>query len=428
MKYLLLFSSILLMFLMLFSPTYYITYKIILLFIIIIVIIGEIIFKNNGLINLSKSIIYWTIFLSIISSLYIVYGLYNNNPGALNLATIHLIYPWLFLVLIASINTKKRLEIIFTAIVFITLMIEIYGLLYLLTTMGFLPDILFPDIYIGQNINISNGGISFGFPALGTLLFSLPFIFTKICMPQNNSKNNTQFLYWITFILGIGILILSGRRALVTIVLLTPVIVFIFTLIISKKSSKKILINLVISMLSVLVFSILSLYVFRYYLAFDFKIFKEMLISGFNFTTNDISSDSYIRNLQFNVLLEEWSKQPLFGHGLGATTNALVRNFEFPWAFELQYMSYLFNIGLVGFIIFASSFIWIITKSIIFMKKETDSVYFILPSMVGMISFLIANATNPYLSKFDFMWTIFLPISIINYYLIQKENKVLKEC
>lgn len=42
-----------------------------------------------------------------------------------------------------------------------------------------------------------------------------------------------------------------------------------------------------------------------------------------------------------------------------------------------------------------------------------------LPLLVGLTCFLIANATNPYLLKFDYMWVIFLPLAIINRFLIE---------
>jgi hypothetical protein len=36
---------------------------------------------------------------------------------------------------------------------------------------------------------------------------------------------------------------------------------------------------------------------------------------------------------------------------------------------------------------------------------------------------LIANATNPYLLKFDGMWMFFLPLAVINYRLVMSGAK-----
>ena len=37
-----------------------------------------------------------------------------------------------------------------------------------------------------------------------------------------------------------------------------------------------------------------------------------------------------------------------------------------------------------------------------------------IPMLVGLSGLLIADATNPYLEKFDEMWTLFLPLAVIN--------------
>jgi hypothetical protein len=46
-----------------------------------------------------------------------------------------------------------------------------------------------------------------------------------------------------------------------------------------------------------------------------------------------------------------------------------------------------------------------------------------LPVLAGMTCFLIANATNPYLGKFDCLWVIFLPIALINYGLLNSNAR-----
>jgi len=59
----------------------------------------------------------------------------------------------------------------------------------------------------------------------------------------------------------------------------------------------------------------------------------------------------------------------------------------------------------------------------------SNNVFFVkiaFPTLVGMISFLIGNATNPYLGKFDFMWVIFVPVLIINLYKLENRKKLEK--
>lgn len=57
-----------------------------------------------------------------------------------------------------------------------------------------------------------------------------------------------------------------------------------------------------------------------------------------------------------------------------------------------------------------------------FMKVVAGWQY-ILPVLVGTACFLIANTTNPYLAKFDYIWVVFLPVALINIWLLDK-NKI----
>jgi hypothetical protein len=50
-----------------------------------------------------------------------------------------------------------------------------------------------------------------------------------------------------------------------------------------------------------------------------------------------------------------------------------------------------------------------------------DAGRIMLPLSVGLAAFLIANATNPYLLKFDFMWALFLPLALINRWLVERD-------
>ncbi len=47
---------------------------------------------------------------------------------------------------------------------------------------------------------------------------------------------------------------------------------------------------------------------------------------------------------------------------------------------------------------------------------------FVISFMVGLVAFLIANTTNPYLGKFDYMWVIFIPVMFIHTYKLEKRR------
>jgi len=414
----------LLFFMMLVIPTQFTMFKIILLIIVLTAFaLKNILNKNDFMIN--KMILNWTLVLTIVGGLYVIYGLFNGNPGALNMATIHVVYPWLFLALIHLVDTRTIIESIYKIIIYFTLIISLYGLFYVLSTMGVLNIPFFDEIRVGQNISIVGSDISFSYPSLGTLMFTLPFVFSLLCFGVFSGSRRT--FTWVVFILGAMVVFLSGRRALLLTVMLAPFVLLVFSIFLKNKYTKIIIKNIIVTFGIVIGISLGAILFLNFYLDFNFSIFLDSFLQGFNFSQADFYSDAYLRKLQFEVLLSEWMNRPFVGHGLGAASNQIVRSYIYPWSYELQYVSYLYNLGLIGMLIFGSSIAWVIVKGLQIAIKNADSSNIILPVLTGLTCFLFANATNPYLSKFDFMWTLFLPIAIINYYLNLNEAKFKEE-
>jgi hypothetical protein len=134
-----------------------------------------------------------------------------------------------------------------------------------------------------------------------------------------------------------------------------------------------------------------------------------------------------VRAEQFFALLDGWQQNPLFGAGHGASAVGSLRDAEMPWAYELSYVALLFQTGLVGFSIYCSGVIWIFWMGFKIIRSSHWLGFYMLPVLVGTFCFLIANATNPYLAKFDYMWVIFLPVALINSYLLDKDKASLLE-
>lgn len=112
------------------------------------------------------------------------------------------------------------------------------------------------------------------------------------------------------------------------------------------------------------------------------------------------------RTSQFSALVSGWLENPIFGAGHG-TSVRVIRSNEQPYAYELSYLALLFHTGLVGFLLYASGVIWIFYNGVRLIQSGDELAKRGLPVYVGTACFLIANATNPYLEKFDYMWVIF---------------------
>lgn len=124
------------------------------------------------------------------------------------------------------------------------------------------------------------------------------------------------------------------------------------------------------------------------------------------------------RSSQFAALITGWREHPLLGAGHGAVAS-VVRSTEQPWAYELTYLALLFHTGLIGLFVYASGVIWIFWVGVRSIGCRGADVA-IVPVLAGTASFLIANATNPYLEKFDYIWVIFLPVAFLNVWLLRR--------
>ena len=53
------------------------------------------------------------------------------------------------------------------------------------------------------------------------------------------------------------------------------------------------------------------------------------------------------------------------------------------------------------------------------MRRIPESAGLLIPTLSGLFCFLIINATNPYLASFDYLWVVFLPVAILNAYILR---------
>jgi O-antigen ligase len=115
--------------------------------------------------------------------------------------------------------------------------------------------------------------------------------------------------------------------------------------------------------------------------------------------------------------------QPIFGAGLGASVVGSIRSETMPWSYELSYVALLYQTGIVGFLVYAAAIVWTFWRGIQVIGEGGQPAQIMIPLLVGLCGLLIANGTNPYLGCFDEMWTLFLPLAVINYRLAAPQLK-----
>lgn len=353
------------------------------------------------------------------SLFFMLYGIFNNTPGAFSVGTVYVLWPLLFLFFMGVLNKPSNFEGFIKIIILGVIASAMMGILLATEAIGFI-DIPISS-YLesqGAGFGIFEGTLEYNLYNMTTVIFGLPFLMVLIFLPKELNYFNKfwYFLAQLALMLALITLLISGRRAFWVISLATPLILFVIFRISGLANPFKLKPLFFVIVLMSSIFLIGSLV---------FKVSYESIIydvlAGFDFSDSSNLSAS-AREEQFYALLHGWMDNPLFGSGHGAAAIGSVRSDEQPWAYELSYLALLFQVGLIGSIIYFSALLWAFLKSIRVVRTNPKSAAVILPLLVGLTCFLIANATNPYLAKFDYLWTLFLPVGILNAFLLRPSH------
>lgn len=420
MKFFIFIVSYAFLFLMLVVPTQFQIFR---GFILSILCISTIFSALSGKWIISKSILIAGIFCIICSIFFIGFGFLNNAPGAFSVITVFVLWPVVYIFLIGNIFTKNILVNYLKTIITGSIVVCFVEILVLCEGYGlFNAGIL--DFFNG-NIGLYEGRTELFLMNSATLIYSLPMSLCIFLIPKdlNLLEKKWNTLNKISIFISIFCILMIGRRAMLVIALISPIIIILLFKISHVEKNIKIK-NIVFFLILIFLFSCLVFY----YFDLDFEIYTNDFFQAFGFDSSSTDRrSSGVRGEQFYALMEGWMQKPFFGFGHGAGVATSVRDIDTPWAYELTYIALLFQVGILGFCIYLLAVLWYLLKSILIVKADMSSAFLILPPLAGSISFLIASATNPYLLKFDYLWTIFFPVLILNYYLVhgcQRKNEI----
>jgi len=404
-------------------------------------IFSNFIFYNR--IYLHKKIFILFLFFIFIGLFFGAYGLAVNNPGSISVTKLQVIYVILSMFLIMTINNINIIRHVHRIILFSTLFLLGYHFVAVLNSLGIWPDWLFLEISgkeatfdISTEAMIRTGRLEIETSASPSVLFLYPYLFTYIFVTKE--KNITK--YWIA-ILGTSIfMLISGVRILLIIFILFSFLIIFFlkfnkgfyNIIVMKKWIRSIAMML---LSIVVIFELLNLSVISYGWH-TLRVFLPLELSSIVEGGNTVSSYDHAtlipnrRYEQATILYNNWLDKPFFGHGSGAVgyrSNGapyIRGDITHPWAYELIYSQFLFHWGLIGFLSYALG-LFIIYKTLlkIFYLDPIFGPYAI-SILFGSLGFMVGTASNPYLIRFDSYYVIFLPIAIVNLWLMKKRGKI----
>jgi hypothetical protein len=220
--------------------------------------------------------------------------------------------------------------------------------------------------------------------------------------------------------------LVSGRRAIVLVIILAPLIAWICSVVIRRRWSfpgnadgVRVVIAaarawphlaaLVVGAALLLLGLVAAVYHSTIVVSFASA---HALILGGNAGPPDI------RVAEARALLDGWAKSPWVGNGFGATLPGFSRDASRPWNFELQYHVLLFQTGLVGVLLAAAALVAVLRQLRRAAQAAIAYEATLVATTTGAVAFLLANSVDPYLQAPGHMWAIYLPLAVANSLLV----------
>lgn len=410
----LLFSSILLL------HGSYQEYKYFLLLITIFLLLMLELIGKMKVDSINKNIFYFALFYATIGSIYIFYGLIEENPGAMFQINAYIIYPLFFTFLLRWISSENIIINLVRIILYTNVLIGIHAILYILVALNYLPELFKIDLNDKSFVGIQENHMGLSMPYLTTLIYTVPFSIFLAFAPKNKRQLLvSDFILYTGIILTLIVSFLSLRRGLILAILLAPILSYFFWILKTKQKLSLLIYKSTIYFIKFFLFVIVFISILQLTDVFDFSIIIDSIFSLDNSIKASSNEHKFIQSI---LMIENWSSSPVFGHGFGAVIKGVISSDEAPWAYESTYLLFLNNTGLVGLFLYSIGILWIFYKGILVYKNNNKFDYIMGGALIGLLLILIANATNPYIGKFDSMWMIFFPLAIINIYSSRKKE------
>ena len=391
--------------LMLVFPTKLQVVKLLLLAIIFIFSIFKL--SNKGI---PLKLLFWGYLYMVCGLFSICYGMIMNNPAPHKYILVYVFWPILFTYFSFLID-KKYFYSLLKVIKYYLSAILIFGIL---ACVIFNLSLIQIEEFLGYESAIRPGYPIVGImgPTITTMIFWYFFYFTKFLL-----SNETHLIDRVNLILGIIFIFMTSRRIL----FLNFFFVFVFTILLLPYVKKKQQRNEMKKMLRKRMVRIIFLVVVLICTAYWLKLFDFSAIGNFLSETGEASDTP--RLLQSKALIEGWMENPFLGKGAGI--NASVARSETPGTYELTYLALLFERGIVGIVVFVLMYIVLMIWSIRCLNKNAINPIDTFALIIALNLFMLANATNPYLNAFDYIWFLFVLFVNIR---ISNENKEKDMC
>jgi len=386
-------------------PKSFLIVKLLLLLPLIIIIIIITLLNNNTCIKW-KSLAFYFAFISLSLIWNFIGQMYGNSSlAAIGFIRLYVAFFIIYMFLFIGLEEIDYVKLFLTVVCYSSLVICAVNIVFFIQMfMGIDILPLFIADQLGVGVDANAGDLRSGLNNVTTLFFISPILLCLLVF-DNVFANEKKTLLFIAVFCCFVSSIASGRRTLILLMFISPMLFILFRSFFDSIRGRIIIFNIKLRLLVFIYALPIFLFVFLFiYFKFDVTALQERL-----FALTDASSQNE-RITQFYALLEGVYERPFLGHGLGSVSS-VIRSVESPWSYELFYMKVLFDGGIVGFTLLFSLVFYYFNSAYKNLRKFNHAKTEAYIILFGILMFSAASATNPYFSGFDTLYILcFLPL------------------
>jgi len=344
-------------------------------------------------------------------------GLFRGNPvqAIVEAVRVYVVFMLIYFGLTLCISSISYQQYVDRLIAYASLGIGVttlYALADHVYQLGWLSQAVKDELFM--QVGVHSGYTQMNNVNIGMLIFIVPYLLGRVLCTSRASP-----LLLFALLVGLMSAVLASRRVVLVLFLITPALVFGVALLAGRLTRRCYL-------------ACATFYAFAAVLVMGGGVFFGLgdpaFLEGFLgrlASAFDVSPEAP-RPAQYAALFTGFKEHYLLGSGFGGVAS-VIRSEERPWTYELTYSKLLFNSGLIGVLVLAG-----LLGAYFFatLRKIQASVHaeLYIALLCGFLAMLIAAASNPYLSSFDFVFVFsIIPLILNSKDIINRADKRARE-
>lgn len=365
---------------------------------------------------LHSTVLAWFLLYLSLGLFYSMVGVMNEASDIVKIIMLYVVYPAVYVIIISQLRSESSVRSIVKLLIFCTWLVSLLVILQVLSVFGVdIPYFRYIEALFSEN-GLTDSK-SYTPRVLSSLIFLLPFTVACLVVYSDSMRIVSRTTLWISFILAMMAVILASRQVIMLLGVIAPIFIWIAILSMRGEGRRLAFRGFRNTLLYMIVFFVLSVLVLNQFIEIDMSDLGGKLLDAFDTSGNE---SAMIRAEQFERLLNGFNSHPSLGVGLGVGLPDYTRDPIAPWNYELRYFALLYQTGVFGFFLYASGVLWLLWVGRYVITSGGRMATHTVTLFSGLLGALLSEATNPYLNQFGRLWMIFLPLAIVNIWLINQ--------